>query len=133
VTPYALRLIRECFPGSLYPLPDESVETSVDGLVVCHVGIFWRTLELVEHGPYEVTGIGLVCTHPSWRRLGLATTLLEVARRRGALHSRPLLALFAGQSESALYRVLGYGDTNVPTLLTLPLLDTPVTDRGERW
>jgi GNAT superfamily N-acetyltransferase len=132
VTTGSLRLIRETFAGCAYSLPDESVEVELDGRVISHVGIFWRTIELLEYGPLEVGGVGLVVTHPQWRRLGLATACMEVARRRSALHGRPHLALFAGPLEQRLYRTLGYTETNVPTLLTLPMVGD-VLDKGERW
>lgn len=128
-----LRLIREAFAGCGYSLPDESIEVTIDGLVVCHVGIFWRTIMLAEHGRLEVGGVGLVTTQQTWRRLGLATACLEAARRRSALHGRPYLALFAGRAESALYKAVGYTETNVETLLTLPMIFTPILDTGERW
>jgi GNAT superfamily N-acetyltransferase len=67
-----------------------------------------------------------------WRRLGLASALLEAARRRSALHGRPHLALYAGEAESRLYRTLGYQPTNVQELLTFPPVGR-VKDTGERW
>lgn len=132
MTNASLRLIRETFAGCDYSLPDESIEVWWDGLVISHVGLFWRTIMLAEHGPLEIGGVGLVVTQPSWRRLGLATSLLEAARRRSALHGRPYLALFAGRTEQRLYRSLGYTGTNIPTLLTLPDVGD-VADTCGKW
>lgn len=128
----ALSLIRECFGMAEYPLPDESIQVDLRGEVISHVGLFWRTITLAGHGPLEVGGVGLVCTRAGWRRLGLASACLEVARRRSALHGRPHLALFAGANEQSLYRGLGYTGTNIDTLLTFPAVGD-VTDTRGKW
>lgn len=132
MTPAALRLIRDTFGLADYALPDESFTIEHDGRVLSHVGLFWRTITLTGHGPLDVGGIGLVCTDPQWRRLGLATRLLEAARRRSCLHCRPHLALFAGRAESALYGALGYTQTNVEHFHTFPPVGH-VKDTGGSW
>jgi GNAT superfamily N-acetyltransferase len=132
VTPSALYLIREVFGIGEYPLPEESLTVEHDGRCISHVGLFWRTITLTGHGPLDVGGVGLVCTATGWRRLGLATALLEAARRRSALHGRPHLALYAGEAESALYRSLGYQPTNVQHLLTFPPVGR-VANPGGEW
>lgn len=103
----SLALIRSCFPGEAYALPDESILVERHGEVVSHVGLFWRTVE-TEHGPLDVGGIGLVCTHPTWRGCGLASGLLNVAYRRSRLHQRPHAMLFAGEVETAFYAARGF-------------------------
>lgn len=132
MTPAALHLIRAAFGAGDYPLPDESIEACERGRVISHVGLFWREIRLDSHGPLLIGGVGLVCTDPGWRRLGLATALLETARRRSALHGRPHLGLFAGPQESALYRTLGYQPTNVEHFLTFPPIGR-VHAIGDRW
>lgn len=113
---HALDLIRSWFPGDGYPLPDESMVVERHGEIVSHVGLFWRTLE-TDRGPLDVGGIGLVCTHPTWRGLGLATALLQTAYRRSCLHQRPVVALYAGEAESVFYLARGFRDGGgVPNL-----------------
>lgn len=101
----SLALIRDTFGSASYPMPDESFEITHDGRVISHVGLFWRTITTTA-GPLPVGGVGLVCTHPEWRRLGLASTLLRAAWRRSRLHGREHLACFAGNP--ALYEGLGF-------------------------
>lgn len=131
MTSDALSLIRSIFGGAHYALPDESVETCLDGQVISHAGLFWRTID-TEHGPVEIGGVGLVCTSNGWRRAGLASALLEVARRRSALHARPCMALFAGNG--SLYESLGYiKAAGHEHLYTYGLGATLVTDTRGVW
>lgn len=115
MSPSSLSLIRSCFPGSGYALPDESVETCLRGEAISHVGVFWRNID-TSRGTLDVGGIGLVCTHPNWRRLGLATALLDVAFRRVQLHNITRCALYAGRAEAEFYLPHGFKPTNVEHL-----------------
>lgn len=131
MTSDALSLIRSVFGGSNYALPDESVEACLDGQVISHAGLFWRTID-TEHGPCPIGGIGLVCTAAGWRRGGLATALMEAARRRSSQHGRPCMALFAG--DGSLYEDLGYiKAAGHDHLYTYGLAHTVVTDTRGLW
>lgn len=96
------------------PFPFLSVCAVEDDIVVGHVGVF--RLPLVSTvGREDVGGIWAVSTHPQYSGRGVATALIEEAhaRMRAAGLRFSTLGTDRSRTAHALYRRLGYVETNV--------------------
>ncbi len=77
-----------------------------EGRVVALVGLVEREVALLG-SRHRVGCVGSVCTHPHYRGQGLATRLMEDARRKALADGVDMLLVSGGRS---LYRRLGYVD-----------------------
>jgi predicted acetyltransferase len=132
------QVVLACFSDDIAAPPGDLVYgISADRIVVSHLDLYWKTIRVAGE-PVEVAAIGQVCTLPEYRRLGLATSLLEAAHD-DSCGRVPFAALFGSL---AFYGRLGYRETNLTNELSFLL--RPLTDYarqeigmveldGQRW
>jgi GNAT superfamily N-acetyltransferase len=121
----ANRVFRAQRPGDMgaeYPLVFElpNVEHLLvarhEGRIVSHVGICLRDAAILG-APLTVASIGAVATDPDHRGAGLATALMEDARRHAVERGASLMLISGGRG---LYHRLGYVEVGSFLKYTLP-------------
>ena len=120
------------------PAFDQSVEISVGGSVVCHVGLMQRDI-LVNGAPWPVAAIGYVCTHPHFRHWKLMRTAMMAAFVRA--HQLSCTWALLNTGHEGLYEPFGFHRVeNLPTewmvkelLASRPWPDEAVIDLQGTW
>jgi predicted N-acetyltransferase YhbS len=93
------------YPLLFAPENQDGLQLAVDrGVPVAHVGVCIRDAVILG-APLRVAGIGAVCTDPEYRGRGLASTLMEEARRYARDRGASLMLISGGRG---LYHRLGY-------------------------
>jgi aminoglycoside 2'-N-acetyltransferase I len=121
------------------PLPWRCLAT-VDGELVGHLAVLKRTVTAGDT-PIDVGGIGAVTTHEAWRRLGVASALLDRAAHFmrddlavpfGLLICRPTVA---DVYTSSGWRVVPAETrfTQPSSTATYPGLTMTLSLRGDQW
>ena len=98
-------LLDVCFGRADFPPSNETFELVHGSDVLCHVAAYEKTV-VAGGRSIEVWGIGQVCTDPSWRCLGLATSLLSAAHQAGLARGLQFAVLFS--SDESFYGKRGY-------------------------
>lgn len=108
LTPERVSLIRQYDPR---PFPFFALYAIVDGVVSGQVGIFRVPMVSIK-GPEDVGGVWAVCTHPSFKRRGIAKRLLKVAHERMRAEGLRFSTLGTSMYRVAhmLYQKQGYQD-----------------------
>lgn len=84
---------------------EEAVRLNIRGQLVCYVGMTVRTI-LVNSESLKIAGVGFVCTHPDWRRLGLMRATMDIVHERTRRLELPFALLNTGMPY--LYTPMGY-------------------------
>jgi GNAT superfamily N-acetyltransferase len=97
------------------PFPFFALYFVVEGIVAGQVGVF-RLPVVTTEGDQQVGGLWAVCTHPSFRRQGIASRLSDEAhaRMRQAELRFSTLGTSRRLAAYALYKKHGYVDAHVP-------------------
>ena len=126
-----------CFGKDFEAPPGDLVYgISLDGAVVSHLDLYWKTIRVGEQ-PVGVAAIGQVGTLPDHRGRGFASTLLEAAHE-DARRRVPYAGLFGSL---AFYGRFGYCETNLTSELGFLLCPLSGEHRaigevdleGQRW
>lgn len=102
-------VVSACFGEDLEAEPGDLVYgISVDGTVVSHLDLYWKTIHVGEQ-LVDVAAIGQVGTLPDHRGRGFASALVEAAHEDSKRHV-PYAGLFGSL---AFYGRFGYRETNL--------------------
>ena len=124
LTPERVAAIRKHDPR---PFPFFALYALVDGNLAGQVGVF-RLPVTTTAGPEQVGGLWAVCTHPAFRRQGIASQLSKTAHTRMRQAELQFSTLGTSRHLAAyrLYQKLGYVDAHIvgSTLAKLEDVDT---------